>query len=268
MLRASASSVSRVCRATRYSASLRVSAAFSSVPGRKMSSGERTTFGEGVPAYVWGTPGQPGVVLLQEWWGVNEQVKRHAVKVASAGFRVLVPDLYKGVIGVNKEEASHHMSALDWGVAVKEIGQAAAFLKAEGSPKVGATGFCMGGALTLLGAATCADIVAAAPFYGIPRDERVDLSKLSKPVLGHFGELDNHTGFSDPESAKALADKLANGEVHIIPGVGHGYMNDTPEPYGSWEERQQAMGMVPFDAAAAEASWGRVLAFFNTHLKA
>ena len=75
------------------------------------------------------------------------------------------------------------MGALDWALAVKEIAQAAAFLKAEGSPKVGATGFCMGGALTLLGAATCPDITCAAPFYGIPRDERVDLSKLDKPVL-------------------------------------------------------------------------------------
>ena len=75
------------------------------------------------------------------------------------------------------------MGALDWAAAVKEIAQAAAFLKAEGSPKVGATGFCMGGALTLLGAATCPDISCAAPFYGIPRDERVDLGKLDKPVL-------------------------------------------------------------------------------------
>ena len=132
---------------------------------------------------------------------LHAQVKRHAAKVAAAGYRVLVPDLYKGAIGgacvlrlpislsshasfpVNKEEASHHMGALDWAAAVKEIAQAAAFLKAEGSPKVGATGFCMGGALTLLGAATCPDISCAAPFYGIPRDERVDLGKLDKPVL-------------------------------------------------------------------------------------
>ena len=205
---------------------------------------EKVSFGDAVPGYVWGQPGQPGVVVIQEWWGVNEQVrlperelltvttggadfcspqrtlqvKRHAAKVAAAGYRVLVPDLYKGAIGgaylasagpvmprellpprnlprlspsslltgcstVNKEEASHHMGALDWALAVKEIAQAAAFLKAEGSPKVGATGFCMGGALTLLGAATCPDIVCAAPFYGIPQDERVELSKLNKPIL-------------------------------------------------------------------------------------
>jgi carboxymethylenebutenolidase len=96
---------------------------------------------------------------------------------------VVKPAVLTAPVTVNKEEASHHMGALDWGLAVKEIAQAAAFLKAEGSSKVGATGFCMGGALTLLGAATCPDIVCAAPFYGIPRDERVDLSKLDKPIL-------------------------------------------------------------------------------------
>lgn len=248
---------------------------------------------------------------------LHAQVKRHAAKVAAAGYRVLVPDLYKGAIGgacvlrvpislsshasfpVDKEEASHHMGALDWAAAVKEIAQAAAFLKAEGSPKVGATGFCMGGALTLLGAATCPDISCAAPFYGIPRDERVDLGKLDKPVLvravgggqfchdcamhscascihsdgvsipgqAHFGELDDHKGFSDPESAKALAAKLPRGEVHLVPGQGHGFMNDTPEPYGSFEERRAAMGMVPYDAGVVEGAWARVFAFFGTHLK-
>ncbi len=75
---------------------------------------------------------------------------------------MLVPDLYKGKLGVDKEEASHLMSNLDWDVAAREIAQAAAHLRAEGSPKVGATGFCMGGALTLVGAATCDDITCGA----------------------------------------------------------------------------------------------------------
>jgi dienelactone hydrolase len=84
----------------------------------------------------------------------------------------------------------------------------------------------------------------------------------------HFGELDNHTSFSDPDSAKALAAKLPNGQVHIIPAQGHGFMNDTPEPYASFEERKQQMGMVPFDAAVVGEAWARVFAFFDAHLKA
>lgn len=84
----------------------------------------------------------------------------------------------------------------------------------------------------------------------------------------HFGELDDHKGFSDPESAKALAAKLPNGDVHILPGQGHGFMNDTPEPYASFEERQAAMGMVPYDAAVVGEAWARVFTFFDAHLKA
>ena len=175
----------------------------------------------------------------------------------------------KGAIGVDKEEAAHLMNSLDWATAVGEICGAAAYLKQEGSPKVGVTGFCMGGALSLLGAVNCADVCCAAPFYGIPRDARVDLSKLSKPVQGHFGKLDTSAGFSDEASALALAEKLkaagGDSEVFVYDGVGHGFLNDTPEPFKSFEEREAAMGHN-YDPKTCELAWERLIAFFKKHL--
>ena len=200
-----------------------------------------------------------------------QQIKSHAAKLGAAGFRVLVPDIYKGAIGVDKEEAGHLMSNLDWAVAIEEIKAAAKHLKeVEGAPAVGITGFCMGGALSLCGARFCDDIAVAAPFYGIPQASRCDLSTLGKPVQGHFGELDGHTGFSDPASAKALEETLRKGggetEIFMYPGNGHGFMNDTPAPYPDFEARRAAMGMVPYDAAAAELAWSRLTAFLSKHL--
>lgn len=197
-------------------------------------------------------------------------MKRHAKRLSEAGFRVLIPDIYKGKVGVDKEEASHLMGALDFGVAVTEICAAAAHLKTEGSAKVGVTGFCMGGALSLLSAAKCEGISCAAPFYGVPRDEHVDLSKMMKPVAGFFGERDASKGFSDPETAKALAAKLSGregveGEVKIYSGVGHGFMNDTPEPFKSFEEREAAMGHN-YNVGVAEEAWARLIDFLKRQL--
>ena len=219
--------------------------------------------------------------------GEQQTTRQHATSV-------LLPSLTRapraGKVGVDKEEASHLMGALDFGIAVKEICAAAAHLKAEGSPKVGVTGFCMGGALALLSAAKCDDLCCAAPFYGIPKDAAVDLSKMSKPVAGFFGERDASKGFSDPAAARALEAKLVQAgvehEVVIYPGVGHGYLNDTPgacpcaigmrlrssadysfsaEPFKTFEEREAAMGHN-YVKEVAEESWTRLIAFFKRQL--
>lgn len=90
-------------------------------------------FGTDIPGYIAGEKGRPAVILIQEWWGVTDGIKDKAVKVAEKGnYRVLVPDLYKGKVGVDVEEASHMMGSLDFPNAVKEIQQAASFLKSEG----------------------------------------------------------------------------------------------------------------------------------------
>jgi carboxymethylenebutenolidase len=201
------------------------------------------------------------------------QVKAHAQKLAASGYRVLIPDLYKGKVGVDKEEASHLMGHLDWMAAIAEIKEAAKYLKtAEGCRKVGITGFCMGGALALAGLAHSEDIVAAAPFYGLPKPQLADLSTVRKPVQGHYGAEDKMKGFSDPEAARATEATLkkagAEAEFFVYPGVGHAFMNDNPAPYNSFEEREAAMGFPAYDETQAALAWERLQAFFAKHLKA
>ena len=100
----------------------------------------------------------------QEWWGIDENIKAKATKLAKAGYRVLIPDLYKGKKGVDAEEASHLMENLNWDHALYDLSDAAEHLLAEGSPTVGITGFCMGGALTLGALSKSQHIVAGAAF--------------------------------------------------------------------------------------------------------
>ena len=112
---------------------------------------EKVTFGDAsIPGYECGDKSAPAVVVLQEWWGITETIKRQALKLhTDGGFRVIVPDLYKGELGVDAEEAHHLMTNLDWPNAKAELVECARYLKATGSPKVGVVGFCMGGALTV-----------------------------------------------------------------------------------------------------------------------
>ena len=101
---------------------------------RRMFSVQPVKFGNDIPGYIAGDKGKPAVILVQEWWGVTDGIKEKAVKLAEKGnYRVLVPDLYKGKVGVDVEEASHMMGALDFPNAVKEIQEAASFLKSEGA---------------------------------------------------------------------------------------------------------------------------------------
>ena len=181
----------------------------------------------GAPGLIGGAAkGAPAVIVIQEWWGITDIVKAHALKIAKeGGYRVLIPDIYKGKQGVDVEEAHHLMSNLDFPAAVKEISAAAAYLKQEGAPAVGITGFCMGGALTLGALAASPDLKCGVPFYGANFGLFEPAQLAGKPVQGHFGEKDAMEGFSDPPTAQKLqADLRAAGnaaaEVFIYPGVG------------------------------------------------
>ena len=210
--------------------------------------------------------GKPGIVCIQEWWGVAPWTRAQAQYIADRGFRVLVPDLYRGKLSLEAKEAEHLMGGLDWAGAVEDIRGAVAHLKEEGSKAVGVTGFCMGGALTLASAVLVEGIAAAAPFYGTPSPGLADVSKCSVPVLAQFGEKDNHAGFSDPEAAKALEGKLkASGcehEVVQVPGVGHGFLNDL---FKDGLEANEKLGR-PTDPSAARTAFDRAMEFFAKKL--
>jgi carboxymethylenebutenolidase len=240
-----------------------------------MASFETIVFGaDGARAHVLAAPAsasaRAAVIVLQEWWGVNDVVLAHARRVRDAlGVTVLVPDLYRGSLGVDVEEAHHLMTNMDWGVATNEIREAASWLRAERkAERVGVVGFCMGGALALIAAAK-ANVDCAVPFYGIPGEDACDVSAIAVPVQGHFGEKDNLVGFSDPESAKKLRERLRGeeSEVHLYENVGHAFMNTTPQPYPNFEEREKVQGFPKLDESAVELAWSRAEAFLRKHLR-
>src|ERR1700744_3014377 len=126
--------------------------------------------------------GAPAVVVIQEWWGLNDQIRGVADRLASAGYQALVPDLYRGKSTVEKEEAHHLMTGPDFGDAATQAGPGAVqFLKAR-APKVGCVGFCMGGALTLLASANVPELDAAVTWYGCPPLDTNDRSKIKTAV--------------------------------------------------------------------------------------
>ncbi|KAL4383723.1 hypothetical protein GQ457_15G015740 [Hibiscus cannabinus] len=210
-------------------------------------------------AYVVGKEDAPGIVVLQEWWGVDFEIKNHAVKISQlgSGFKVLIPDLYRGKVGLDVAEAQHLMDGLDWQGAVKDIRASVNWLKANGSKKAGVTGFCMGGALSIASSVLVPEVDAVVAFYGVPSSELADPAQAKAPVQAHFGELDDFVGFSDVTAAKALEEKLkASGtpyEVHIYPGNAHAFMNRSPEGI----KRRQGMGMADEDEAAVQLAWSR-----------
>eukprot|EP01094_Clydonella_sp_ATCC50884_P017498 TRINITY_DN3063_c0_g1_i1.p1 TRINITY_DN3063_c0_g1~~TRINITY_DN3063_c0_g1_i1.p1 ORF type:complete len:234 (+),score=72.91 TRINITY_DN3063_c0_g1_i1:45-746(+) len=180
---------------------------------------------------------QLGVIVIQEWWGMNAHITTVVEEFAAAGFCALVPDLYRGEVATDNEHAGHLMGGLDWAGAVADIAGAAKYLRDEqGCTKVGVVGFCMGGALALAAAALTGKplIDAASCFYGIPSAELADPAKIKIPVQCHFGNEDTLAGFSDPAAANALEEKLKAGgvthEMHRYPAQ-HAFANRASERY-------------------------------------
>jgi carboxymethylenebutenolidase len=202
------------------------------------------------------TPGteRPGVVVIQEWWGLVPHIKDVAGRLARQGYLSLAPDLYDGKTTVEAEEARHMMMGLDWGRAAQQLGGAVKYLReVEGATKVGVVGFCMGGALTMI-AACQPGVDAYAAFYGIPPKGAAPLEKITAPGLLIFGEHETH--FSVPDARAFVEAQRRRGreaEVIVYPGAGHGFFNDTrPEV---------------FHEKAANDAWRRTLDLFGRWLR-
>ena len=198
----------------------------------------------------------PGVVLVQEWWGLVDHIKRVADRFAAEGFYALAPDLYHGEKTKYPEAASRLMMALNTSEGAKDIGGAATYLLAlDGvAPKwLGAVGFSMGGRLALYGACEFPQrIGATVDFYGVHPLIKPTVSRLSGPVLAHFGLRDNTT---PPDAANALVQRIRDAgkqvEAHFY-DAGHAFFND---------DRSQA-----YDAEAAQLAWERTIAFLRAAL--
>jgi carboxymethylenebutenolidase len=200
--------------------------------------------------------GGPGVVVLQEWWGLVDHIKDVCDRFVSQGYVALAPDLYHGETTKSPDEAGKLMMALDIDRAEKDLRGAIHYLlnhPATTSKKVGVVGFCMGGALALYAASKNDEVGACVVFYGIHPNVKPDLANLKAPVLGIYAEHDRST---PPAAVKALEQELnALGkpvEMHIYPDTDHAFFNDTRP--------------VVYNRDAAGDAWRRTIEFFAKHL--
>jgi carboxymethylenebutenolidase len=197
----------------------------------------------------------PGVLVIQEWWGLVQHIKNVCDRFAAEGFTALAPDMYHGQTASEPDGAGKLFMALNIAQAEKDLRGAATYLAHHSSTaKLGAVGFCMGGQLALFAATLNASIGACANFYGVHPNVKPDYSKLSGPVLGLFAEKD---GFVTPQVARdvdaAIKKTGKQSEIHIYPGVDHAFFND-PRPDAN-------------NTAAADDAWRRTLTLFRQHLK-
>lgn len=199
----------------------------------------------------------PGVVVIQEWWGLVDHIKSVADRFASAGFVALAPDMYHGQATKSPDDAGKLMMALRIDQVEKDLRGAIDYVlgRPETTSKtVGTVGFCMGGQLSLYAACENPKVGACVDFYGVHPNVQPNLANLRAPVLGFFAERD---GFVTPEVARKVeSDLKAAGkkvEIHIFAGADHAFFNDTrPEVY---------------HADYAKQAWDRMIAFYREHVK-
>jgi len=193
-----------------------------------------------------------GFVVIQEWWGLNDQIKKTADRLAGAGYRALVPDLYRGKVATASDEANHLMTNLNFpDAAGQDIRGAVQYLK-QSSKKVAVGGFCMGGALTILSAVRVLEMDAGVCFYGIPPLDAAELKKIQIPLICHFANMDDWcTPVKVNELEAAFKGSKSQFELYRYDAQ-HAFMNEArPEVY---------------DAVSAKTAWERTLEFLKKAL--
>eukprot|EP00842_Homolaphlyctis_polyrhiza_P006425 jgi/Hompol1/6784/HPOL_001342-RA len=205
---------------------------------------------ETVPFHVEGVEGSElGVIVIR---------KTAARFAAELGALAVVPDFYRGKVASDADEASHLMGNLNWPGAVEDVRKATQYLKSKGCKKVGVTGFCMGGALTIASAVHVDGLSAGVCFYGIPNASFASPANIKTPMQFHFGANDKSTGFSDKESALKLKGELAaagkdTSEFYIWEGADHAFMNEEATAF-------------PYNEAIAKQAFAKTIDFFKKHL--
>ena len=200
----------------------------------------------------------PGVLVIQEWWGLVDHIRDVCDRLARAGFVALAPDLYSGKTARDPDAAGRLMLALDLPRAARDLDGAVTALLSQDATvggTVGVVGFCMGGQLALSAGTRNRRIGAVVDCYGIHPNVKLELAGLGAPVLGIFAERD---AFVPPDAVQGLEAQLRaagkRAEFAIFPGVDHAFLNDSrPDVY---------------DAAAAERAWDRIVSFLRAELAA
>ena len=198
----------------------------------------------------------PGVVVIQEWWGLVPHIKGICDRLANEGFAALAPDLYHGETTKSPDEAGKLMMALRIDEAEKDLRGAMQYLLGHAAvepKKIGTIGFCMGGALSLFAASKNAEVNACVVFYGGHPNVKPDLANLKAPVLGIYAQKDTFVG---PQAVQELDGELTRlgkrHEFHTYPGVDHAFFNETGKNY---------------DKAASTDAWRRAIEFLKRELK-
>ena len=201
-----------------------------------------------------GTP-RAGLIVIQEWWGLNDDIKGIADRYAAEGYLAFAPDVYHGQMSMEPDEARKLAQSLDRDLAGREIDAGITWLKSErGMAKVGCVGFCMGGGLTLATAARpTSSVDAAHAYYGAPRLTPDQLASINAPVMGSYGGTDQGIPAEMVEEFRqALERRGVPNDIKIYEGAAHSFFNAGPAHH---------------EQAAAD-SWQRSLRWFGQHLSA
>lgn len=194
----------------------------------------------------------PGVVVIQEWWGLNDNIKWIADRFAEAGFVALAPDLYHGEITSVPDEARRLAMQLNMAQAAKDMSGALDAVKARSNGQVGVVGFCMGGGLALALAALRPDAVeAVVPFYGLPRIAGLDWARMKAAVQGHYGETDAGIPLEEVRKLEANLKAVGREVEFLVYPAGHAFFNDQGRNY---------------HPESAKLAWDRTIQFLRSKL--
>ncbi len=194
-------------------------------------------------------PPGPAIVVVQEWWGVDDHIRDVVRRVAAEGYAALAPDLYRGRQTAEPDEARKLAMELDADTAEADLKAAVTWLLENGATRVGAIGFCLGGAMVWRLAFHDDRLAAAAPFYGTAKSP----GTLRCPVLGHFGGADRSISAEEIDALERhLEGQPLDHEIFVYDGAGHAFMNDTRHS---------------FHPEAARLAWRRTFDFFDRHLR-
>ena len=226
--------------------------------------GDRVSFTQGttkVNAYLALPKGEgthPAVIVIQEWWGLNDWVEKQANKLADLGYIALAPDLYKGKVTKDQAVAHQLMNGLDEAEAMAMLRASADFLRGRSDVRanaIGTIGWCMGGGYAIRLATDDPGIRAVVMYYGAPLTDATAIRRVKAAVLGNFGGADKGPS-PDQVSTFQQAMKKAGKRVDfkVYPSAGHAFANET-NPFGTYKETY------------AKDAWTRTTAFFKKELK-
>jgi len=194
----------------------------------------------------------PGVIMIHEWWGLNDNIKDTAKLLASEGYIVLAVDLYDGKVAQNQTEARQYTSSLNQTKAIENMKAAKEYLRSKNAQKIASLGWCFGGGQSLQFSLND-EVDATVIYYGRLTDDKTQLSNIKWPVLGIFGEEDTGIPVASVNAFDAALDSLnIENEIYIYPGVGHAFANPSGMNYAAEETKD---------------AWDKTLAFLEKNLR-